>query len=175
MNSIFDSGNVFDLDAVKLLKDYQFIECIYHPDGEGHVQVEIALTENLCSLSRIIEIIDHQQAWPSCMQMLSKQPQQWIMTFSRELQGLQSQAVTQCQVKLTDFLHNTENKLIHVQDSPSWYWHVDLLTLLIVLIEQIDEIESNLPTKDENTFNFNHEIFKQTRNQLLRIQSTLLS
>lgn len=173
MSSIFASESDFDLDAIELLKNYQFIDFIYHPSGEGHVQVEIPLTENLCSLSRLIEVIDHKKAWPSCMQMLSNQSDQWLLSFSTELQNEQSKSITQCLVKLTNFLQCVDNKVCHIQESPLWYWQAELLPLLVMLIQQLDEIEGCLPINAQTCLDFEHEILKQTRNKLLRIKLDL--
>ena len=145
MHDPFLSHN--DISASKtleLIKNYQFIEPNYHTDDFGHVQVEIPNHERRYSLSSLLNLIEREQQWPALVELLSSNNEHWLLNLSIELQKQTYEGALYCLVSLIDAIESIDIKIVYLQNSAQWPWHIANIVLLDKTINSLVLIEKDL-------------------------------
>lgn len=142
------------MDVIELLLAYQAPEEIYHPDGEGHVQVQVVMDENADpfspSIAELFVQLEQQNLWSEWQQAASEQEASWLCDLMKHIVVWMKDKPCQLQAWLSCFSVLTERDAILTAISD-----LSQLPLQQASNEQLNQVmvrinELTLPNYDED-------------------------
>ncbi|MBL4829882.1 MAG: hypothetical protein JKY55_08375 [Aliivibrio sp.] len=122
------------MNPVEQLSKAQLETEIFHPDGDGHVQVETVSYSWGESPSELLEQINQQDLWEEFYHLLENRPEKWRFDLLDHFPLDKVYNVT-FRMKLLDIV--SSDTAIHaiISDAPMWLWNAQTLPYLTKVIE----------------------------------------
>ncbi|RTR38741.1 hypothetical protein EKG38_11265 [Shewanella canadensis] len=127
------------INPVSVLKQYEFLEPVYHSDGMGHVQEQLLVSDQPCSLEGLLERIEEDNDWDSCLAMFEEQPKVWLLSFSEKLGNI-AYYHTKCNMQIFSLLTERSDIIAFLQDADRWFWDISNRQMIPVLIKKIESM-----------------------------------
>lgn len=151
------------MDAVNKLATYDFGQEVFHSDGFGHIQVQTVSSLGFePSPSMLLERIDQESKWPEFFVMAKTKSETWLLELVNHF-PLTKQYSTNCFIEFLGILSSRDALIVLLQESPSWCWSSQNISLINTVLEKIDALIGH--TSDES---LNGEIEQMMLNDLVQ-------
>lgn len=127
------------INPVSVLKQYKFIEPVYHSDGMGHVQEQLLVSDQPCSLEGLLDRIEEKGDWDICLAMFEKQPKIWLLTLTEKLENI-AYYHTKCNMKILSLLTERSDIIALLQDADRWFWDDSNRQMITLLLKEIEKL-----------------------------------